>query len=122
MKIENKMKESKFEHILKITAHLLKTPAKNMCYNHGNAQEYNQLNCERWEVPYIPEFVDCDTYLTSTRYRVQGYFPFKTPDDLINLSEEQLKYLANCLPDEPASFGNHVASDEEGYYVCIFSG
>lgn len=115
------MEEIKFEAIYKVAKHVLKAPEKNMGYNHGNSQEYTKANCEKWDVPFIEGFVDCDTYSTKTRFRVQGYYPFKTPDDLLNLPEEQLLFMVDALPDEPCSFGNHIAHDEEGYYICLFS-
>ena len=62
-----------------------------------NSQEYTKSNCDKLGVPFLPNFVDCDTYIKDDgSMRMQGYIAFKAIDD-IYLPDDQLAFIIELL-------------------------
>ena len=61
-----------------------------------NEQKYCKENCKEYDIPFLPNFVDIDTYIESGKYRVQGYIKIKLTD-FMNYSVEQLEYLIDLI-------------------------
>jgi hypothetical protein len=71
----------------------------------NNSQDYTEENCKEFNVPYIKEFVDLDTFVSEKgdRFRIQGYIKVDI-DTLMELNVEDLQYLINIVMTKDTLF------------------
>lgn len=64
--------------------------------NQNNSQEYTKENCLKYNIPYLPNFIDIDTYITGNGLRIQGYLDISI-DGFWKYTIEQYEYIIDMI-------------------------